>query len=215
MSVEKFLTSSKAIAGQGSVADQVQDLMHDAIVEGSLLSGQVIHDHVWAERLGVSRTPVREAVQRLSGFGLLDVAPARFTRLISFTPESAREEAHHWATIHHAVISSVPTTAEMLERLREAQDTYRSSSGQDRHAANFAFHQALRDAVPSFALRLGATTSAYRLRLAEPQLPHDPALASALHTGIITSLETGAANEAHEALTRWALALTDDSPLAA
>lgn len=217
MSVEKFLMSGKAAVGQGRVADQVHDLMLDAIVEGSLTSGQVIHDHVWAEQLGVSRTPVREAVQRLNGLGLLDVAPARFTRLISFTPHAAHQEAHDWLALHHAVISCILSTAtvELLEQLRRRRHAYHSSNGTDRCAANFAFHQALRDAVPNFALHLGATACAYRFRLAEPLLTHDPGVAAALHTGIITTLETGTLSQAHEAMTRWARTLADGFPLAA
>ena len=53
----------------------------EAILDGSLAPGERLRDHELAERLGVSRTPVREALQRLERTGLVEVAPNRYTRV--------------------------------------------------------------------------------------------------------------------------------------
>jgi len=51
------------------------------IVEGTLAPGTVIKDAELAARLGVSITPVREAIAQLVAEGLVDVAPNRTRRI--------------------------------------------------------------------------------------------------------------------------------------
>jgi DNA-binding GntR family transcriptional regulator len=67
---------------RGSVlGDEVYALLGEAILDGTLAPGERLRDHELAERLGVSRTPVREALQRLERTGLVEVAPNRYTRV--------------------------------------------------------------------------------------------------------------------------------------
>lgn len=53
--------------------DQIYAIVRRAIVSGALLPGAVIDDQEIAKRLGLSRTPVREAIKKLSDEGLIDV----------------------------------------------------------------------------------------------------------------------------------------------
>lgn len=181
--------------------------MLDAIVDGSLAAGAAVHDREWALTLGVSRTPVREAIQRLDGLGLLDVAPARYTRLRSFSPEAADREARDWASLHHALVSALHAAIPegLLEFLHAIRDAFRRlvQAGADAFAEHFAFFQALREASSSYSIRLGATAAAYRLRLAEPCLAHTPAAHGALHSGIVRALAGEGAEHARRALASW------------
>jgi DNA-binding GntR family transcriptional regulator len=54
-----------------SRADLVYDALRDAIWEGHIGRGERVREEEVARRLGVSRTPVREALQRLQQRGLL------------------------------------------------------------------------------------------------------------------------------------------------
>lgn len=63
------------------LGDEVYALLGEAILDGRLPAGEKLRDHDLAERLGVSRTPVREALQRLQRAGLVEVAPNRYTRV--------------------------------------------------------------------------------------------------------------------------------------
>lgn len=64
-----------------ALGDRVYETISDAIVEGRLAPGERVSDKELAEALGVSRTPVREALQRLSWAGLIEMSPSRYTRV--------------------------------------------------------------------------------------------------------------------------------------
>jgi DNA-binding GntR family transcriptional regulator len=63
------------------LGDEVYARLGEAILDGRLAPGERLRDHELAERLGVSRTPVREALQRLERVGLVEVSPHRYTRV--------------------------------------------------------------------------------------------------------------------------------------
>lgn len=63
------------------LGDEVYARIGEAILDGTLQPGEHLRDHELAARLGVSRTPVREALQRLERAGLVEVAPNRYTRV--------------------------------------------------------------------------------------------------------------------------------------
>ena len=52
-----------------------------AIADGTFPPGHRLRDVELAQQLGVSRTPVREALQRLERFGLVEIAVGRYTRV--------------------------------------------------------------------------------------------------------------------------------------
>ncbi|WP_404430238.1 GntR family transcriptional regulator [Microbacterium lacus] len=63
------------------LGDEVYTTLGEAILDGTLAPGERLRDHDLAERLGISRTPVREALQRLERIGLVEVSPNRYTRV--------------------------------------------------------------------------------------------------------------------------------------
>ena len=60
--------------------------------------GQHLRDHELARWLGVSRTPVREALQRLERTGLVEVAPNRYTR-VSIPDDKLIDDTHEFAVL--------------------------------------------------------------------------------------------------------------------
>jgi DNA-binding GntR family transcriptional regulator len=63
--------------------------LRDEIVTGELAPGAVLKDAELARRLGVSITPVREAVAQLTTEGLVDLAPNRVRRVSVVTRKNA------------------------------------------------------------------------------------------------------------------------------
>jgi DNA-binding GntR family transcriptional regulator len=69
----------------------VHQLLLDSIVFGPLEPGEPLRDTEIAELLGVSRTPVREALLRLSEQGLVEIQPGRGTRVAPLRFDRAAE----------------------------------------------------------------------------------------------------------------------------
>lgn len=78
-----------------ALADQIFEIVGNAIVEGTLEPGEKVNDKELAAALGISRTPVREALQRLTWVGLVEVAPSRYTRVTEITQEMVRSTLEH------------------------------------------------------------------------------------------------------------------------
>lgn len=68
---------------QKSHAEQAYDLMEEMIVTLVLPPGAIITESVLIDRTGLGRTPIREALQRLSEVGLVDIAPRQSTTVTS------------------------------------------------------------------------------------------------------------------------------------
>lgn len=68
------------------VAGRVRDL----IIEGQLAPGDEVSEPMLCELLGVSRTPIREAIRTLAGEGLIVLRPGRSTIVRQFTREEVR-----------------------------------------------------------------------------------------------------------------------------
>ncbi|WEG08994.1 GntR family transcriptional regulator [Microbacterium horticulturae] len=91
------MTSDVAFAPldpRGAVlGDEVYTVLGEAILDGRLAPGERLRDVELAENLGVSRTPVREALQRLERCGLVEVSANRWTRVS--IPDASMLEATH------------------------------------------------------------------------------------------------------------------------
>ena len=71
--------------GSDSLPDFVYGKLRSAIRNQELKPGDRLREVQLAERLGVSRTPVREALKRLEADGLTRVAPPRGFVVIELT----------------------------------------------------------------------------------------------------------------------------------
>lgn len=203
-----FLPSAMSLATHRryTVVDQVHDILLGAIVTGDLGPGEVLHDQTWATRLEVSRTPIREAIKRLEGHGIVSVAAARYTRIATFTVEQARHEVKDWSTIHRALADSITVPADpgFLEDLESLRTRMQDSDGPERSAACFTFFERLRAQATSFSIQLGATAAAYRVQLALSCLPEHDRADDLLCDEIISALRANAPVELPAAFDRWA-----------
>lgn len=64
----------------------VYDYVRTLVLEGTLAPGAVISQVALAAQLGVSRTPLREALRRLQQEGLVEAEPRRRARIAPFDP---------------------------------------------------------------------------------------------------------------------------------
>ena len=66
---------------RSSMRDEVYDTLLEWIMEGELKPGEKLLDKELAASLGVSRTPVREALRRLEDKELVEASASRWTRV--------------------------------------------------------------------------------------------------------------------------------------
>lgn len=76
-----------------ALSEQVYHVVRGLIVSGRMRPGEAVNEAALAARLGVSRTPVREAIKRISDEGLIDVFAQNGT-FIAPISRKALEEAY-------------------------------------------------------------------------------------------------------------------------
>ena len=102
--------------------DDVFRRLRDAIVDGTFSPGEQLKDGELAEWLGVSRTPVREALLRLGGSGLVVALPGRSTKVSTIDAAAVRDARDVIAAMHELVVRQ--TTGRLseddIDRMRAA-----------------------------------------------------------------------------------------------
>ena len=108
--------------------DDVYGRLRDAIVDGTLAPGEQLRDGELAAWLGVSRTPVREALLRLAEVGLIVAKPGRSTTVSSLDRRAVRDARDVVAAMHElAVREAVGSLTEAdLEAMRSASHRFRA-----------------------------------------------------------------------------------------
>ena len=71
--------------------EDATERLRDMIVHGDLAPGAKLVERVLCARLGVSRTPLREAIKRLASEGLVELQPNRGAIVTPLTLEQVRE----------------------------------------------------------------------------------------------------------------------------
>src|SRR5437763_14723371 len=71
--------------------DLIAETLRDEILRGAIPPGEALRQEELAERFGVSRLPVRDALLRLEAQGLVHVYPNRGAFVISLSADEVRE----------------------------------------------------------------------------------------------------------------------------
>ncbi|HZM73800.1 MAG TPA: GntR family transcriptional regulator [Candidatus Polarisedimenticolia bacterium] len=101
--------------------DRAYRMLRDAIVSGELAPGSVIRDGELAERVGLSRTPVREALSRLADDGLVETKAHSWTRVAPLVLREVRDALVVVRAMHElAVRLAVPLMTERHHDLMRA-----------------------------------------------------------------------------------------------
>jgi DNA-binding GntR family transcriptional regulator len=98
------------------MSQEISGLIREAIIDGTLLPGQRIVETQLAANLGVSLTPVREAVRELVGEGILTVAPNRGPSVRILSDEDAFE-LYSLRAMFEGLAIRLAVTRPMEERL--------------------------------------------------------------------------------------------------
>jgi DNA-binding GntR family transcriptional regulator len=76
-----------------SLSDQVYCYIKRMILSGEIRGGEKIPEEKVAQQFGVSRTPIREALNRLEEYGLIKIKPRSYAEVVALEPHEAAQLA--------------------------------------------------------------------------------------------------------------------------
>ncbi|SEK11348.1 GntR family transcriptional regulator [Paraburkholderia diazotrophica] len=140
------------IGNNASLRDQAYAMLRQAIADADIYASREeirLDERVLSETLGVSRTPVREAMTLLEQEGFLRMVPRRGIYIVRKSKREIVEMIQMWAALESmaARLATLHATDEEIARLRRMFDQFRDSTPAEHIAeysnANIAFHQAI------------------------------------------------------------------------
>jgi DNA-binding GntR family transcriptional regulator len=193
----------------GTTGDQVYLSLREAIVSAQLQPGEKLSENELAGELGVSRTPVREALARLRDERLVAIVPQLGTFVTLISPQAVSDaafvrEALECAAITRAVSLIDQEAVEELQWNLAAQDNARLS-GDERtfDRLDDDLHHRLCDySGHSIAWTLSRRANGHLDRIRRLSLP-DPSYLSEMlseHRQIVDAVAAGDGPEAEAAL---------------
>ncbi|SDH48727.1 GntR family transcriptional regulator [Pseudonocardia oroxyli] len=178
-------------------SEGVARVLRDEILAGGLKPGEPLPERALAESLGVSRTPVREALFTLQSEGLVELTPNRGATVRTITARDILQ-IYSLRTVLEAYAAGEAArtrTRADLDALVDAQARLErvgsTGTAVEQALADLAFHNLISDATGSRMLQsvMGqvlAFTVSYRSRYAYPA--DQSALAVEQHHGILDAL---------------------------
>lgn len=193
-----------------SLADQVFERLENDIITGVYQRGEVLTELKLVEQLGVSRTPIREALRRLEQERLIKDS-GKGSVVLGITVEdlvdimSIRSRIEGLAA-YHATKNLTPEGAEELRQISELQDFYYEKKDVERlRQMDDRFHVAIYELSGRTVIRdtlqpLHRKTQRYRRN----SISNPDRLAKSIqeHKGIFEAIISGNAELADELITK-------------
>ena len=209
---------------QSDIKHQVSETVRRRVLRMELQPGELLDESALAAEFGVSRTPLREVIQRLCGEGYLVLEQNRGAKVAPMDFATMRHFFQAAPMIYAAISRLAAEQAEQtgIGRLKEIQRDYRNAlkhaDAAETAMHNHAFHRQIGEMAASPYLipslnrllidhtRIGQTfyrsaSAADKTRITK---------AAAQHDALIDALERNAAAEAVDlTLEHWALSRDD------
>jgi DNA-binding GntR family transcriptional regulator len=195
---KKLRASGKA---KKSLVDVAYEKIKDRILDNKYHPGYQALENEVAEDLGMSRTPVREALIRLKHEGLVELIPRRGMRVVPVVAEDMQE-------IYDVLTSLESMAAELLARKQPGEDILEPmiSATHDMEqalksddldawaAADERFHRALIDLCGNRRLANMANTvrdQGHRARMVTLRLREKPLASADEHERVLKAIQEG------------------------
>lgn len=140
------IPSASGVHSRSLLRDDVYLSLREAIVDGTLAPGERLRDGELESWLGVSRTPIREALLRLARAGLVIAQPGRATTVAPLDAPATLQAQQVAAAMHElAARLAVPlVSADEVDAMAAANDRFAAAlDAEDADAAlaaDNAFH---------------------------------------------------------------------------
>jgi DNA-binding GntR family transcriptional regulator len=186
-------------AYEGSLATRVYQSLKDAILSLAYRPGEILRKGEICAHLGISRSPVSEAVTRLAAEGLVDVVPQAGTFVARFSMSEIREGAFLREALELAAVERIAgtITEDQLTELRRSLRIQQALVEDGDVAGFYKLDAAMHETMLSFTgyrrLAQIAETSWLQVnRARQLVLPNRRRIAETLeeHRAIVAALET-------------------------
>jgi DNA-binding GntR family transcriptional regulator len=133
-----------------TLVDGIADHVRDLVLTGQLTPGAKIDQEAIAASLGVSRSPVREALVMLGKEGLLQVTPRRGVFVAPLTPEDIVDHYEMFGVLSGWVAAGAARSLsdDDLARLRDIHERFVRNDGVDLSDLNHEFHRVINSTAP-------------------------------------------------------------------
>ncbi len=201
------------MAEPNSYAQKAYDAIKNDIVSQKLKPGSFISEAEYAEKIGISRTPVREALKTLEREGLLDIFPRKGVQIKNFTLEDIvhiHEAAEALESVLIALVAArrargkiAPSALAALNDLLDRMDKHLADGNLPKWVAlDHQFHNGLINLCDNPYIVEYASASRNRMNLTlwfiTPKFA-DKNQSTRDHRAIMAAIEAGDENAAMEA----------------
>ncbi|SNS98910.1 GntR family transcriptional regulator [Antarctobacter heliothermus] len=196
---------------EGPLGQRVYTALRSSILDMSLEPGAILRKGALCEQLGVSRSPVAEALGRLSSDGLVDIIPQSATRVSQFSMAELLEEDFLREAVETAAVARVAEdhTPDQLMRLsrnlRLQALLVEDADFQGFFEADLEFHEMILGFTGFPKVTMVAEEMTLQLRRARKLIlpePGRPAEAVAEHRLILAAIEAKDSSAAQTAMSR-------------
>lgn len=172
------------------------EVLRDMILDGTLSPGERLNEVHLSQALGISRGPLREAIQRLASEGLVEAVTHRGVYVRSFSPRELSDfyELRIALETHAARLAARYAPQDRIDELTQLLDDTESSMGSDligSYPENHDFHARLVRLAANPPLVQALTDVERKIKLARARSAHQPRRArTALdeHHAIVSAL---------------------------
>ncbi|PSH62043.1 GntR family transcriptional regulator [Phyllobacterium brassicacearum] len=171
-----------AVARGPSLTEQAAAYIRGRIVRGMLQCGEPLSELAIAQELGISKTPVREAILELKRQGLVDVQPQRGTFVFEMSADQVVQLAEVRSILELAALGlAMDRDQRALGRrwseIVSAMELALAKGNTERYRVlDGAFHQAMFDVADNQYLTETFTVIAFRIQALRNRLSLDPEL---------------------------------------
>jgi DNA-binding GntR family transcriptional regulator len=207
---------SKIKASKGGSSEHAYWALRQEIVSFSLVPGEDLDEATLVGRLGVSRTPVREALVRLAAEGLVQLVPNRGARVAPMGWNDIREHLEAFDVSQRLVTrwAALRRSDEQIHAMDGERKAFESAFQKDDPVAmleaNFRFHAAIGEACKNSLLQrfylqqLTADLRIARLAMTNECFPSEKAYRDHVgnivreHRGLVAAIRDRDADRAEE-----------------
>jgi DNA-binding GntR family transcriptional regulator len=199
-------TKVQKLIDNPNLRSQTYKILKNMIITREILPGKKISEETLAQEIGVSRTPIREALFRLEHEGIVKIIPRRGAFVVKQSKENIIDILQVREVLEALIVRLVTPLLEEsdIRELRSCLEKLRATPEEERHVIEYTdseleFHDLLRKKCPNQMLRRMMEMVNARLqiiRLRTVVLPGRAQKTLDEHAAILEMIEKGNAEEA-------------------